>query len=79
MTEAVIVALITGAVSMLGSIITAVSASRLTAYRLEELKTDFNDLRERVNRHNQVVERLAIAEESTRSAHRRIDELKGGR
>ena len=79
MAEAIIVALITGAVSMIGSIITAVSASRLTAYRLEELKEDFNDLRERVNRHNQVVERLAIAEESIKSAHRRIDEVKGGR
>lgn len=79
MAEAIIVALITGAVSMIGSIITAVSASRLTAYRLEELKEDFYDLRERVNRHNQVVERLAIAEESIKSAHRRIDEVKGGR
>lgn len=78
MTEAVIVALITGLVAMVGSIITAVSSSKLTAYKIDELKQDFADLRERVNKHNNLVERITVAEQSIKSAHRRIDELKGG-
>lgn len=77
MTEAVLVALVTGLVAMVGSIITAVSSSKLTAYKIDELKQDFADLRERVNKHNNLVERITVAEQSVKSAHRRIDELKG--
>lgn len=51
----------------LGGIITA---SRLTNYRLEQLE-------KKVNKHNNLVERMVCAEESLKSAHRRIDEIAG--
>jgi len=71
MTEAIIVALITGAVAMVGSIITAVSAQKLTAYKIDELKQDFADLKTRVDKHNNLIERMAVAEHE-------IEQLKGG-
>jgi len=49
----------------LGGIITA---SRLTNYRIEQLE-------KKVNKHNNLVERMVCAEESLKSAHRRIDEI----
>ena len=39
-------------------LVTSSGTKRLTEYRLNELRTDFNDLRERVNKHNNLVERM---------------------
>ena len=59
--------------SFLGTCVGTVSgiltASRLTNYRLEQLE-------KKVAKHNNLVERMACAEESVKSAHRRIDEIK---
>ena len=76
MDTSIIAAIIAGLVAMTGSIITAVASSKLTAYKIDELKQDFADLRERVNKHNNLVERVAIAERDIKSAHKRIDEMK---
>ena len=75
MESSILVALITGVVAALGSVLTAISASKLTAYKIEELKTDFADLKDRVNKHNNLVERMSIVEQSCKSAHKRIDEI----
>lgn len=53
------------AVSGVGMLLTR----NLVTYRLSELE-------KKVEKHNNVVERLAIAEISLKSAHHRIDELK---
>lgn len=79
MTEAIIVALITGAVALIGNVITASQSSKLTAYQIEELRKDFADLSERVNKHNNLVERVTIVEQSTKSAHKRIDTIEQSR
>lgn len=73
MSEAIIVALITGVLALIGTVITSNAASKLTAYKIEELRSDFADLRERVNKHNNLVERVTIVEQSTKSAHKRLD------
>lgn len=54
------------AIGTLGGILTA---NQLTNYRLKKLE-------EKVEKHNNLVERMAIAEQSIKSAHHRIDELK---
>ena len=54
------------AVGTLGGILTA---NRLMNYRLKKLE-------EKVEKHNNLVERMAICEQSVKSAHHRIDELK---
>ncbi len=52
-----------------GTIGGILTASRLTNYRLLQLE-------EKVEKHNNLVERMAIAEQSIKSAHHRIDEIK---
>ena len=74
---AIIVALITGGISLLGSVLTSNNSSALTTYKIEELQKDFGDLKIKVEKHNNLVERMALVEASTKSAHHRIDEIKG--
>ena len=50
MTEAIIVAIISGACTLIGSCAGVIASSRLTQYRLAQLE-------KQVNRHNQVIER----------------------
>ncbi len=64
-----LLALIGTIVGSFGGIMTA---NRLTTYRLEQLE-------EKVKKHNNLVERMAIVEQSTKSAHHRIDEIVEGR
>ena len=54
--------------SAVGCIAGILASQRLTNYRLERLK-------EKVNKHNNLVERLAVAERDIESAHKRIDDL----
>ena len=41
----------------------------------ENLKTDKQELKDEMRRYNNVLERLAIIEQATKSAHHRIDTL----
>ncbi len=75
MVTEIIVALIGLGGSAIGSIIGIAVNSKLTAYRLEQLE-------ERVNKHNEVIERTyklerqeAVMEEEIRVANHRIDDL----
>lgn len=58
--------------TIVGSFGGIMAANRLTTYRLEQLE-------EKVKKHNNLVERMAIVEQSTKSAHHRIDEIVEGR
>ena len=44
------------------------ASNRLTNYRIAQLE-------KRVDKHNNLVERMAAAEDSIKSAHRRIDDI----
>lgn len=83
MSEAVIVALVTGGLALLGNvvtnIITSAQSSKLTAYQINELRGDLAELSTRVDKHNNLVERMAIAEQSIKSAHKRIDGIEQSR
>lgn len=46
------------------------AANKLTVYRIKKLE-------EKVDKHNNLVERMVTVEQSCKSAHRRINELKG--
>ena len=56
--------------TLVGSLAGIMTANKLTPYRLEQLE-------EKVKKHNNLVERMAIVEQSTKSAHHRIDEIVG--
>lgn len=82
MGEGVIAALITGACSIFAIIVSgfaqSASTRRLMEYQINEIKGDISRLDEKVNKHNNLIERMGIVESSLKSAHHRIDEIKGG-
>ena len=54
--------------TLVGSLAGLMTANRLTNYRIEQLE-------EKVKKHNNLVERMAVVEQSAKSAHHRLDEL----
>ena len=54
--------------TLVGSLAGIMTANKLTTYRIEQLE-------EKVKKHNNLVERMVIVEQSTKSAHHRIDGL----
>ena len=54
--------------TLVGSLAGIMAANRLTNYRIEQLE-------EKVKKHNNLVERMILVEQSTKSAHHRIDGL----
>ena len=68
MNSEIMVALLSLMGTAFGSVVGIMTANRLTTYRIERLE-------EKVEKHNQLVERMIKVEESTKSAHHRLDEL----
>ncbi len=54
--------------TLVGSLAGIMTANKLTIYRIEQLE-------EKVKKHNNLVERMIAVEQSTKSAHHRLDEL----
>lgn len=80
MSDGVLAALITGACSVGAIIISSIfqigGTRKLMEYQINELKGDIARLDDKVMKHNQLIERMALVEASVKSAHRRIDEIK---
>lgn len=79
MTTEVIVAMIASGGGLLGSAIGVIASARLTNYRIGQLE-------EKVNRHNNLIERtykleeqMEIEKERMKVANRRIDDLEQGK
>ena len=69
MTEAVIVAILGFAGTLLGSLFGVLAAQKLTQYRLAQLE-------EKVNKHNKMVERTFILEGQMKEVQHDISDLK---
>ena len=54
--------------TLVGSLAGIMTANKLTNYRIEQLE-------DKVKKHNNLIERMAIVEQSAKSAHHRIDEI----
>ncbi len=67
-TGEVLAAIITSVVSGIATIASIILSSRLTVYRIGQLE-------KKVEKHNNLVERMAIVEQSAKSAHHRLDDL----
>lgn len=72
MTPEVVVALLSLGGTLAGSLLGVLASNRLTVYRIGELE-------KKVEKHNDLVERVALVEVSAKSAHKRLDELASGR
>lgn len=68
MSETILVALITGGLALLGTFLSNRKSAALIAYRLEQLE-------EKVNKHNNVIERTYKLEERTEVLDCRVDGL----
>lgn len=69
MNDVVIVGLLSLLGTLIGSVAGIMTANRLTAYRIDQLE-------KKVDKHNHLVERMVVVEQSAKSAHRRLDEIK---
>lgn len=70
MSDAILVAIISGACTLIGSLGGVMATSSLTAYRLKKLE-------EQVNKHNQVVERTFRLEGRMTEVEHEVHDLKG--
>lgn len=71
MSEAIIIALITGGLAVISNIIIAFQSNSKTIYRIDQLET-------KVEKHNNLVERMTLAEEKIKVANHRIEDLEEG-
>ena len=69
MSDAIIIALITGGLAVASNVLVAVLNSRLTLYRIEQLE-------KKVEKHNNLVERVIILEKNDVAQWKWIDEFK---
>lgn len=69
MSEAVLVAVISGICTLLGSLAGVLATSKLTAYRLKKLE-------EQVNKHNMVIERTFRLEGRMNEVEHEVRDLK---
>ena len=79
MSEAVVVALITGAVSLIGTIITVLLANQKTneALKISQAVTDtkIDELTREVRAHNNFAQRMPVVEEQIKVISHRIEDL----
>ena len=71
MSEAITVALITGAVMLIGNILTAYYQNQKTLYRIEQLE-------KKQDKYNNLQERTLAAEKDIKHIYYEIDEMKRG-
>lgn len=79
MTEAIIVALITGGLSLAGVVVTCLVTARKTEkaqeVSLAVMRTEITELTREVRAHNNFAQRMPVVEEQIKSINHRIDDL----
>lgn len=81
MSEAIVVALITGGLSLVGVVITCAVTARKneTAMRISQAVTDtkIDELTREVRSHNNFAQRMPVVEEQIKVINHRIEDLEG--
>lgn len=75
MDSTILVALLSLAGTLAGSYMANNKTSAVMQEQIKDIKEDIGTLSARVDKHNNLVERMAVVEQSTKSAHHRLDEL----
>lgn len=79
MGEAIIVALITGGLSLIGTVVTVLMSARKTeqsmAISQAVMDTKIEELTREVRQHNNFAQRIPVIEEQIKVANHRIDDL----
>lgn len=71
MPSEIIVALLSLLGTAVGSLFGILSANKLTNYRIQQLE-------EKVNRHNNLIERMTVVEKDVKNIYYELDEMKRG-
>ena len=69
MSDAVLVALITGGMAIISNIMVAFAQNSKTIYRIEQLE-------KKMDKHNNLIERVAVIERDEKTQWKQIDEIK---
>lgn len=72
MTDTVLIAILSTVGTIMGSLLGILAANKMTNFRLEKLE-------EKVNKHNNVIERMSIAEIRIKEPRSDIDKLESRR
>ena len=73
----IIVAIIAFIGTLVGSYFANSKTTAVMQEQIKSLKEDINTLSTRVDKHNNLIERMSAVEQSTKSAHHRIDRIEG--
>ena len=73
----IIIAIIAFIGTIDGSYFANIKTTAVMQEQIKSLKEEINILSTRVDKHNNLVERMSAVEQSTKSAHHRIDHLEG--
>ena len=73
----IIVAIIAFIGTLVGSYFANSKTTAVMQEQIKSLKEDINTLSTRVDKHNNLVERMSAVEQSTKSSHHRIDRIEG--
>ena len=65
-------------VEFLAIFIAVIGQVLFVAYKLGRMEEKLNTLEEKQDKHNCLIERMTRVEDSTKSAHKRIDDMQGG-
>lgn len=76
MSTAVLVALIGAVPALVTAIVSVYLNNRVINVKLDMMKEQFDKLETKVDKHNQIVERVAILERDNKTAFNRIDEIR---
>lgn len=62
---------------LLGILITVVIQALYFAHKMGVIEKSISSLEQKQDKHNNLIERMVHVEDSTKSAHKRIDEITG--
>jgi cell division protein FtsL len=60
-----------------GILLTVVIQALYIAYKIGKFEEKLENIEQKQDKHNNLVERMVRVEDSTKSAHKRIDDIKG--
>lgn len=60
-----------------GILLTVIFQGLYIAYKMGRFEEKLNNLSKKQDKHNSLIERMVHVEDSTKSAHKRIDEIAG--
>ena len=76
MSDEIIIAILAFVGTLAGSYFSNNKNTAVMQEQVKDLKEDITVLSNRVDKHNNLIERMAVVEQSCKSAHRRLDNIK---